>query len=47
MRTPYSARELARRALRAAGWPVPDPHWPVPYPDDETPLSDPSRAWSD
>ncbi|WP_191905643.1 Mur ligase family protein [Microbacterium caowuchunii] len=31
-RTPYSARELARRALRDAGWPVPEPHWPVPYP---------------
>ncbi|MBY0690095.1 Mur ligase family protein [Microbacterium marinilacus] len=30
-RTPYSARELARRALRDAGWPVPDPAWPVPY----------------
>jgi UDP-N-acetylmuramoyl-L-alanyl-D-glutamate--2,6-diaminopimelate ligase len=43
MRTPYSARELARRALRAAGWPVPDPHWPVPYPEDETPDSDPER----
>lgn len=44
-RTPYSARELARRALRDAGWPVPDPHWPVPYPEDETPLSDPEREW--
>lgn len=32
-RTPYSARELARRALRDAGWPVPGPRWPVPYPD--------------
>lgn len=32
-RTPYSARELARRALRDAGWPVPEPHWPVPYDD--------------
>ncbi len=32
-RTPYSARELARRALRDAGWPVPEPHWPVPYAD--------------
>jgi UDP-N-acetylmuramoyl-L-alanyl-D-glutamate--2,6-diaminopimelate ligase len=32
-RTPYSARELARRALRDAGWPVPEPHWPVPYTD--------------
>jgi UDP-N-acetylmuramoyl-L-alanyl-D-glutamate--2,6-diaminopimelate ligase len=31
VRTPYSARELARRALRAAGWPVPDSRWPVPY----------------
>jgi UDP-N-acetylmuramoyl-L-alanyl-D-glutamate--2,6-diaminopimelate ligase len=35
VRTPYSARELARRALRAAGWPVPDPSWPVPYPDED------------
>jgi len=43
VRTPYSARELARRALRDAGWPVPEPHWPVPYPDDETPASDPLR----
>lgn len=43
VRTPYSARELSRRALRAAGWPVPEPHWPVPYPDDETPASDPLR----
>lgn len=34
VRTPYSARELARRALRDAGWPVPEPHWAVPYPDD-------------
>ncbi|MFK4760631.1 Mur ligase family protein [Microbacterium sp. ZW T5_45] len=34
VRTPYSARELARRALKAAGWPVPDSHWPVPYPED-------------
>lgn len=42
-RTPYSARELARRALADAGWPVPDPHWPVPYPADSTPLSDPTR----
>nr|WP_201469490.1 UDP-N-acetylmuramoyl-L-alanyl-D-glutamate--2,6-diaminopimelate ligase [Microbacterium hydrocarbonoxydans] len=33
VRTPYSARELARRALRAAGWPVPEPRWPVPYTD--------------
>jgi UDP-N-acetylmuramoyl-L-alanyl-D-glutamate--2,6-diaminopimelate ligase len=31
VRTPYSARELARRALRDAGWPVPESHWPVPY----------------
>lgn len=45
VRTPYSARELARRALRGAGWPVPEPRWPVPYPDDETPLSDPEREW--
>ncbi|MFS0733468.1 UDP-N-acetylmuramoyl-L-alanyl-D-glutamate--2,6-diaminopimelate ligase [Microbacterium sp. 1P10UB] len=43
VRTPYSARELSRRALRAAGWDVPDSHWPVPYPDDETPDSDPLR----
>ncbi|MBD8022083.1 Mur ligase family protein [Microbacterium gallinarum] len=43
VRTPYSARELARRALRGAGWPVPEPHWPVPYPADETPASDPER----
>lgn len=35
VRTPYSARELARRALRAAGWPVPAPQWPVPYPDED------------
>ncbi|MGN7976779.1 Mur ligase family protein [Microbacterium sp. 22195] len=33
VRTPYSARELARRALIAAGWPAPDSHWPVPYDD--------------
>ncbi|MCD2496761.1 MULTISPECIES: Mur ligase family protein [Microbacterium] len=33
VRTPYSARELARRALRDAGWPVPAPRWPVPYTD--------------
>ena len=45
VRTPYSARELARRALRDAGWPVPEPHWPVPYPTDATPLSEPSREW--
>jgi UDP-N-acetylmuramoyl-L-alanyl-D-glutamate--2,6-diaminopimelate ligase len=43
VRTPYSARELARRALRDAGWPVPEPHWPVPYPADSTPDSDPTR----
>ncbi|WP_375384864.1 Mur ligase family protein [uncultured Microbacterium sp.] len=43
IRTPYSARELSRRALRAAGWPVPEPHWPVPYPENETPASDPLR----
>ncbi|MFK4807309.1 Mur ligase family protein [Microbacterium sp. ZW CA_36] len=43
VRTPYSARELARRALREAGWPVPEPHWPVPYPEHETPASDPLR----
>ncbi len=35
VRTPYSARELARRALKAAGWPVPDPAWPVPYPAED------------
>ncbi len=45
VRTPYSARELARRALRDAGWPVPEPAWPVPYPEDSAPLSDPERAW--
>lgn len=43
IRTPYSARELSRRALRAAGWSVPDAQWPVPYPDDRTPSSDPER----
>lgn len=43
VRTPYSARELSRRALRAAGWAVPDPQWPVPYPADRTPSSDPER----
>ncbi|WP_396668582.1 Mur ligase family protein [Microbacterium sp. R86528] len=43
MRQPYSARELSRRALQAAGWDVPDSAWPVPYPPDETPLSDPTR----
>lgn len=45
VRTPYSARELARRALRDAGWPVPEPSWPVPYPDDATPASDPERPF--
>ncbi|WP_067198677.1 Mur ligase family protein [Microbacterium sp. XT11] len=35
VRTPYSARELARRALKAAGWPVPDSRWPVPYADED------------
>ena len=40
VRTPYSARELARRALRDAGWPVPDSRWPVPYPDERL---DPTR----
>jgi UDP-N-acetylmuramoyl-L-alanyl-D-glutamate--2,6-diaminopimelate ligase len=43
VRTPYSARELSRRALRAAGWAVPEPQWPVPYPADSTPSSDPER----
>lgn len=43
VRTPYSARELSRRALRAAGWAVPEPQWPVPYPVDRTPSSDPER----
>lgn len=33
VRTPYSARELARRALRDAGWDVPPPTWPHPYGD--------------
>jgi UDP-N-acetylmuramoyl-L-alanyl-D-glutamate--2,6-diaminopimelate ligase len=42
-RAPYSARELSRRALRDAGWAVPDPQWPVPYPEDSTPASDPER----
>lgn len=46
VRTPYSARELARRALRDAGWPVPEPAWPVPYPATHTPLSDPTRPLS-
>ncbi|QKJ19876.1 Mur ligase family protein [Microbacterium hominis] len=45
VRTPYSARELSRRALRAAGWPVPEAHWPVPYPEDATPSSDPLRPF--
>ncbi len=31
VRTPYSARELARRALKAAGWDVPPSAWPHPY----------------
>ncbi len=35
VRTPYSARELARRALKAAGWDVPDSRWPVPYADED------------
>ena len=35
VRTPYSARELSRRALKAAGWPVPDSRWPVPYPPED------------
>ncbi|MBU4464287.1 MAG: UDP-N-acetylmuramoyl-L-alanyl-D-glutamate--2,6-diaminopimelate ligase [Actinobacteria bacterium] len=43
VRTPYSARELARRALRDAGWPVPASHWPVPYPEDRIIASDPER----
>lgn len=33
VRTPYSARELARRALSDAGWPVGEPNWRVPYTD--------------
>lgn len=33
VRTPFSARELARRALRDAGWPVSAPRWRVPYDD--------------
>jgi len=45
VRTPYSARELSRRALAAAGWPVPAPQWPVPYPADATPSSDPERPF--
>ena len=43
VRTPYSARELARRALLEAGWPVPEPSWPVPYPADQITPSDPTR----
>lgn len=42
-RVPYSARELARRALAAAGWAPPAPSWVVPYPRDSTPDSDPTR----
>jgi UDP-N-acetylmuramoyl-L-alanyl-D-glutamate--2,6-diaminopimelate ligase len=42
-RAPYSARELARRALAEAGWPVPEPTWPVPYPPDRIIASDPLR----
>ncbi|KIC58347.1 Mur ligase family protein [Microbacterium hominis] len=42
-RVPYSARELARRALVAAGWAPPAPSWVVPYPQDSTPDSDPTR----
>ncbi|RKS88464.1 UDP-N-acetylmuramoylalanyl-D-glutamate--2,6-diaminopimelate ligase [Microbacterium sp. AG790] len=42
-RVPYSARELARRALAAAGWNPPAPTWAVPYPPDSTPDSDPTR----
>lgn len=44
VRIPYSARELARRALRDAGWSPPEPRWPVPYPPDETPWSDPETV---
>jgi len=43
VRAPYSARELARRALAAEGWAPPPPTWTVPYPDDSTPPSDPTR----
>jgi len=43
VRAPYSARELARRALAAAGWSPPPPSWTVPYPDSATPASDPTR----
>lgn len=42
-RVPYSARELARRALAAAGWNPPAPTWVVPYPPDSTPNSDATR----
>lgn len=42
-RVPYSARELARRALAAAGWDPPASAWAVPYPPDSTPDSDPTR----
>lgn len=45
IRAAYSARELARRALEDAGWPVPEPSWAVPYPADGTPLSDPRTDW--
>ncbi|MBN9178371.1 MAG: UDP-N-acetylmuramoyl-L-alanyl-D-glutamate--2,6-diaminopimelate ligase [Microbacterium sp.] len=44
-RAPYSARELARRALRAAGWAAPEPTWEVPYPADSTPPSDELRPF--
>jgi len=43
VRAPYSARELARRALAVAGWSPPPPTWHVPYPEDSTPPSDPTR----
>lgn len=36
VRTPYSARELTRRALSAAGWPAPAASWPNPYRDEES-----------
>ncbi|KXC05159.1 Mur ligase family protein [Microbacterium hominis] len=45
VRTPYSARELARRALDAAGWPAPAPTWTVPYPADSITPSDPTRPF--
>lgn len=35
VRTPYSARELARRALKGQGWEVPDSNWVVPYPPED------------